>query len=216
MKILNLVTLLVLVSCKFSGEFEAAKNLELKQVKRTVFGNDKVTVVPVVAGKYVAEVDFDKGVFKGKKLELVLNQNGKKVVEAEFKIPENVVIPEQNGTVVITAQESGQNYDLYGELKTTHTASEVRQSTRRCTYTRSVNRCEERCTTTGSTRRCERVCRPVLERHSGYQYYDYRVVTTVKKVDLELYSANTRDEVAQFAGSYSSSSEDVIGSGICR
>ncbi len=217
MKFLCLLSVLVLASCKFGGSVNVSSDLELKQVKERILLKDKVTLVKVPAGAYSAVIDFDKGLLQKRKLELTLSKDGKKVVEADFKIPKDIKIPDYNGSIAVSAAQSGQGYDFLGNVKTVETSSDLRQSTRSCTYHTRAVRCKEECTKNpDGSRSCNRVCKNILVEHRGHQFYEYRLVTKVQNVDIKLSLPEGGAEVAEFKGQETGTYENVISSGICR
>jgi hypothetical protein len=115
-----------------------------------------------------------------------------------FKIPKHEELPTYDGAFELTAAQTGQPYDVKGDVRTSVSRGPERGGTESCRYYDRVERCvrdeqgRERCRWEQVERTGERCIR----------YYDEQ---TIQDLVFDLYKPNTQDNVSQFDGQYSES-----------
>lgn len=226
-----ITTLLLLTSCvNTKGTFVAEEDLLFKRKK---LFSGRLKDVPVRAGNYKATLKFKTK----KKLKLILNGEDKKIV---FKIPEGTRLPSHNGVLNLTASQTGQPYDLYGEVQTDFSRSGQRSERESCSWTTYRRECHRVCEDKDDreprdrddirrdrrrdgdrdgrrrNRNCRRVCEDVPVTHYGYRRVVYHYEYEDKKLFVELMKPASNQMVAAFSGSHHSSNRVVDHSGICR
>jgi len=226
-----LSTLVVVSSCvNYDGNFRAEQKLKLKHT--TVFGNTKTRTLP--AGQY--KTSFE--VTSGKKLKFTFK--GKDTVEVKMKVPDSLKLPETDGTFFFMSEETGQNYDIKGDLKTDYSSSGIIDAVETCSYQRMERQCAPVCSDTAPVvdkndevhparrrearrgnprpdpRRCTVVCRNVSVTRYGNQNVRYRINYTNKTLHLSMNQPNTDKIAATYRGHDQSSYRSYEYRGRCR
>lgn len=222
--------LLLFTSCvNTKGTFIANENLIFK--KKKLFSS-RLKDVPVKVGQYQATLKFKTK----KKLKLYLNDKDSKIT---FEIPKGTKLPAHNGTLNLTAEQTGQPYDLFGEVQTDFSRSGQRSETESCTWTTYRRECHRVCEDKDReprdrddirrdrrrdgdrdgrrrNRTCRRVCEDVPVTHYGHRRVVYHYEYEDKKLFVELMKPASNQMVASFSGSHHSSNRVVDHSSICR
>ena len=218
-----LTTLLFLTSCvNTKGTFIAHEGLVFK--KKKLFSS-RLKDVHVGAGSYEATLKFKTK----KKLSLILNGEDKKIV---FEIPDGTRLPSNNGTLNLTAEQTGQPYDLFGEIQTDFSRSGQHSDYESCSWTTYRRECRQICENKDEEREprdrddirrdrrrdanCRRVCEDVPVTHYGHRNVVYHYEYEYKKLFVELMKPASNQMVASFKGTHNSSTRVVEHSGICR
>ncbi len=217
-----LTTLLLLTSCvNTKGTFLAHEGLVFK--KKKLFSS-RLKDVPVSAGSYQATFKFKTK----KKLKLILNGEDKKIV---FEIPDGTRLPSHNGTLNLTAEQTGQPYDLFGEIQTEFSRSGQHSDIESCSWTTYRRECRRVCTDKADEREprdrddirrdrrdrnCRRVCEDVPVTHYGHRRVVYHYEYENKQLFVELLKPASNQMVASFKGTDHSSTRVVDHSSVCR
>jgi hypothetical protein len=194
-----LLAAFALTGCnEVKGTFSASAPLELKLKKKTV------TLVP---GEYRAELSRNR---KGDELKLEIRA-GKDKNKLSLRLPETTRLPKGSGEFVLRAADTGQAWDVRGQVRVETTVGERERAWESCTiqYNRGY---------------CGRYGRYPYDRYDpyyphdpydpygdrwgrcgGYTYHGYREVefrpvTTTQTVNLEFADAQTDETVGTFAG----------------
>src|SRR5687768_6690322 len=128
----TLVLCLSLFGCDdLSGTIQTQSPLTLKVKKGKLITLD--------VGSHAAKFDYDES---DRELEIKIKDASGKEQKAELKIPSNVAIPERNGSFSLSAAQSGQAFDLSGNVQTQVDTNHF-DGTESCTYTERHERCRE-------------------------------------------------------------------------
>tara|TARA_Y100000296_G_C5148490_1_gene245094 strand:+ start:578 stop:1279 length:702 start_codon:yes stop_codon:yes gene_type:complete len=213
----------------YDGSFRANEKLKFKH--STVFGNTKTkTLRP---GRYNTSFEVTSG---GK---LKFTFRGEDTVEVKVDIPDHIELPTQDGSFFYMAEETGQNYDIQGNLNSEYTSSGIHSGVESCSYTTVERQCRRVCTETPAprpTRRdpaprptrptrptrpvpprvsCRNVCNNVSVIRYGNQNVRYRINYTKKVLDLTMNKRNGGAQVANYRGLEQSSSKSYTYRGRC-
>lgn len=171
--------------------------------KEALTFNVKKKAVSIPAGKYETKVKAAK-----KEVTLEIKVPGqKKATEVSFKVPKGAQLPENNGEFVLTADQSGQPYDVKGSIKTTHVDGPERWDWESCTY--EVQRQE--CWYQGG----QPVCRWVYYTVHGQRDSRYFIRDTTQVVAFDLVNA-TAAAAGSFSGTDRYSQRIYTYQGMCR
>lgn len=196
MKHLTMLFCLVLLSScvrGFDGFFDTKENILL--VHSTTFGNDRNRLVP--KGTYRTEFRVNRS----GKIRLKLRDHGKKTMRVKLDLRDVATLPRQNGTFFVTAQESGQNYDIEGELETRRDNSEVYQRVERCNIRASRPYCYNDCYYDYfGNYRCHTRCTTQTYTIPGYRHVEFYYRNTSKRLSLRFLEPSESKEVAKFEG----------------
>src|SRR5690606_97143 len=88
------------------------------QSTETLTFNVKKGANQVPAGTWNATIEIPSK--KEVRLVVPLSDNKKDLVKASFKVPKGTVFPENNGSFYLNSAQSGQPYDIEGEVSTSH------------------------------------------------------------------------------------------------
>ncbi len=166
--------------------------------------DEKGKLVVLQPGAFEAAFDLDEDENE-RELEIKVKDARGKKHEADLPIPTSVAIPRVAGSFVLTGSQTGQAFDLQGEIQTDERNSGPIDTTESCTYTEPVRRCwtEEFVGRDGRKRR-ERRCEWVNETRWGMREVTYHTVTTTVRGTAEFVDANV-GVIATFQGSNSHS-----------
>ncbi len=218
-------TLLIFSGCvDYDGSFHATEKLKFKH--STVFGNTKTKSLK--AGRY--NTSFE--VTSGKKLKFTFR--GDETVEVKIDVPESIELPSSDGSFFFMAEETGQNYDIKGDINTDYSSSGLISGVESCSYQRVERQCRRVCTEqpilvpaprvdrpTRPTRpvtprvSCRNICQPVSVTHYGHQNVRYRINYTKKTLQLSMNEASADKQVASYRGLDESSSRSYEYRGRC-
>lgn len=225
-----ILTTLLFTSCvNTKGTFVAKENLVFK--KKKIFSS-RTKDVHVSAGKYKATLKFKTK----KKLKLILNGVDNKII---FNIPKGTLLPSNNGTLNLTAGQTKQPYDLFGDVHTEYSSSGQQSSYESCTWTTYRRECRRVCENkadereprdrrdtrrdhrrdgnpNGDRRNCRRVCEDVAYTHYGHRNVVYHYNYQDMSLAVELLKPASNQLVANFKGVHHSSTRVVDHSSICR
>lgn len=201
-----LCVLVVLSGCvDYDGSFRAKETLKLKHT--TIFGRTKTRTLN--AGQY--KTSFE--VTAGKKLKFTFRGNN--TVDVKMKLPRNIDLPNSDGSFFFMAEETGQNYDIKGDLQTDYSSSGIISGVESCSYTRYERRCEPVCS--GSIRpSCSMVCTNVPVTFYGRRNARYRINYTKKSLHLAMNKPKSDILVATYSGYNQSSYRTYEYRGVCR
>lgn len=123
-RLLPLVALsLLAVGCDdLEGVISVRSSLKLKTKKETI---------TLTQGGHSAKIDIDQG---DKEIEIKVKNAEGKTREAKVKIPAGMIIPTHSGRFAITSAQSGQDFDLKGEIDTDVDVGPSQYGTQTCTY----------------------------------------------------------------------------------
>ncbi len=189
----TLLAALFLVSCeKIEGQLNITKDLKLV--------NSKGVTHLLKVGTYSADIQANTS----KKITLRLNNDS----DEKFNFSHDGNIP-SNGPFTISSKMSGQPVDLSGDVKTTTTNSEVRESNQSCTYQRPVQVCFP--IPQGGVS-----CTVQYQTGFGYQWTRYYDRETNKTVNLSVKAMSSVDESADFHGDITFVDRVVLNQSECR
>lgn len=156
---------------------------------------DKDEIVYIPAGSYPAELEFKKK----DRVELDVQLEGAED-DIRLHIPEDVHFPEYNGDIFLSSEDSGQPWDVEGEVETNTTRSDAYSARENCSYRARERICERR----DGRRHCwyEYVTR------YGYKEVEYYNKYTRSNIGLDLIDPASQRLLANFKG-YRSDSEKV-------
>lgn len=225
--------LLFLSGCMdYDGAFVAKENLKFKH--STVFGNTKTKTLR--AGQYNASFEITSG----NKMKFTFK--GSDDLEVKMDVPDHIDLPTSDGTFYYMANETGQNYDIKGDLNTEYTSSGIQSGFESCSYRTVERRCRRVCTEAPAPRvrnprdprvgrqprrprptrpapprvSCRTVCDNVSVVRYGNQDVRYRINYTKKTLTLGMSRPNRNSVVADYTGVEKSSSKSYTYRGRCR
>lgn len=195
----------LLTSCELVGQLKVFETITLK--KGSLF--------------FVLEEDYDPGTYK---VEIEKKRRGLELTIREgfgrdrFLFKTDQDLPTENGSFTLSSSESGQPYDLKGDLETTVTESGTFSSTESCVYdTRWVQKCDyHSCHTHGDTQCCDHHCRMVEEPIYGTQPYEYYNRYTDTKGVFKLLKPSTGRQVAKGTGEKGRTEQVRTWTGTCH
>lgn len=186
-------------SCKLTltGKLEAFDSLSFNPKKK------KHGPILADAGTYSATLSF-----KSKKKIYLKFKDGKKK-KVLFRIPKGKKLPRTSGAFTLLSSESGQPYDLEGEIDTSFSSGPQTTSTESCseTYYRRVCRRNEE-----GKRECYREAYTEYGTRQVTGHYEY----TEKALSSILKDKNSGAVVGQFNGTHHDSTFSVDYYGGCR
>jgi hypothetical protein len=122
----------------------------------------------------------------------------------QLKIPNNNRVPTYSGPISLTHGESGQPFDLRGNINTRESDSAQERGWESCTYTEYHQVCGPRgCHT-------ETISRP------GQQWVEYHYHYTDTSLGVQLFRVGSSSAAATFAGERHSTDRVVDQAGVCR
>ncbi len=224
-----LSSLIVFTSCvDYDGSFRANEKLKFKH--STVFGNSKTKTLD--AGRY--KTSFE--VTSGKKLKFTFR--GDETVEVKMDIPDNIELPTSDGSFFYMSEETGQNYDIKGNLHSEYSSSGIYDGVESCNYIVHERQCQNVCEsveapikrndenrgernpaprpTRPRTPVCRQVCNVVPVTRYGHQNVRYRINTTKKTLTLEMTKPGSGSQVADYRGLDESSVRSYEYRSTCR
>jgi len=228
-----LSTLAIFNGCvNYDGSFRAEEKLKFKHT--TIFGRTKTKTLG--AGQY--KTSFE--VTSGKKLKFTFKGND--TLEVKMKLPRNIDLPNSDGSFFFMAEETGQNYDITGNLKTDYSSSGIISGVETCSYTIYERQCHRVCNDTvvadkdshkyeqgrrgrgDHPRRprrplppsCTMVCNNVPVTYYGNQNVRYRINYTKKGLHLSMNKPQNDKVVATYSGHHQSSYRTYEFKGRCR
>jgi hypothetical protein len=200
---LVIVGLVVLSGCDMDGTLQARRSVTLL--------DKKGRAVELTAGQtYKAELGKDDG-----KVKFDIKVNGKEK-ELRLALPPGAKLPKYEGELMIPASHSRQPVDFYGVINTDVYEGSDSRGTQSCTDQARVRVCKEVPTTRDGRPATEERCDFELRTVSGTQDIVYHDKVTTTSAVIQLLVPNTRDEVARFDGSKSSSDRIVTWTGRCE
>ena len=239
----NLAGLLALslmaVSC-VNLEGNLTVNQQMSVRTKGGFLNLKNKTIQIAAGNYRADLKV-----KGEKnFMLKVSSDKKDEINIPIKSKSDFSIPD-NGPIAISGNDINQPFDLAGNVTTNISNSDIVKTNEGCTYERTERRCEKVCEPQredaprghddkkdgdrsdngrkdgdkgGDDRKekCEIVCRDVQVTLNGNRYAEYHIRRTDRSLIAKLLQANSKNELATFSGSDSSSERVNDYLGECR
>jgi hypothetical protein len=204
-----LMTILCLVGCnELKGSLQVTQQMTLKDKK----GKEIILQPSVIEAK----LEFEDKDEKGKEIDLEFKDiNGKKK-EVEFVVPPGIYIPDREGSFELKSSQSGQAYDLLGEVHTDVDVAGPYNTTEYCTVSVREWVCRNvHFTDREGKRRHRRQCGYEYVSRSGRQDVTYRVTTTTVNGKADIVDG-ARGTIATFTGSASQSvrTNDYVGT--CR
>ncbi|MCM2282851.1 MAG: hypothetical protein NDI61_13510 [Bdellovibrionaceae bacterium] len=188
----------VLAGCEdFSGQMNVTAPFAAL-AKSGRFSQPRSITIP--AGAYSVNVDTK---LSGD-VDLSLKVNGKSET-IRVQIPKDRV-PKENGVFTVSAAESGQPFDLRGELETTYERSHLYRGWDSCTRTVPQQVC-------GYDRDGRYYCRVEYVTVWGQQQVEYYLLTTSRALAIELTKAQT--SLADIEGHNSSTHKVYTYQGYC-
>lgn len=190
-----LITTLVLVACgtEFSGQ--------LKVVDPNLPGIVNGHTLAFPTGTYKATLSI-----KSKSKAVLTLKGASASYDLVFKIPSNVTLPSENGPINLTSQQSGQPFDLVGNLATHSSQTAVQNGQVSCTRQEPETVCwggpHPGCTTHWVN-------------YPGWQQVQYYDVVTEQSLTAELRQTGTAHVSGNLAGSNSDSDRHYISQGPC-
>lgn len=179
-----LLGLLLFTSCvTLDGKLETYQTVTLESTK------GKVTID---AGHHDAKLKWKSK----EKIRLTLTEGKNKKID--FSVPKDVRIPQRRGQMTLTAQQSGQPYDLFANLDTHTRRSPTRYDRESCTQTRRITRCT-------TNPQGERKCWEETVTYHGHREIRYHYVYTLKGLIVELKAPSSEEILAKFDGTDESS-----------
>lgn len=207
----SLLAAFVLVGCQeIQGRFEATAPLVLKQKKETI------TLPP---GEYRAEVSRNR---KGSELEFQIRR-GKQKHEVKLRLPEATRLPKEGGSFVLRAADTGQAWDVRGEMSQETAIGDLIHGHEPCTvqvnrgwcdryggrYPRRGDRYDPYDPYYDGWGRCSYT-------YHGFREVDFREVRTTTFVSLEFSDAQTDLTIGTFNGQRADVVRDYEFIGHCR
>jgi hypothetical protein len=191
--VLTIIGIAALVGCRHSvtGTLEVKDQLTLNKK-----GNQTVVLDE---GSYKATVhSYDK---KDKVVFDIKGLSKKQNVKAEFKIDENMVIP-QNGHVSVSSETSGQPWNLEGDIETEMTRGPQVKTYESCRYGSAFWYCYG----SGAGRMCGWWYDTY---YFGTREVEYHKEVTTRSVDVDFIDPSSQDKVATFDGDKTVNTEIV-------
>jgi hypothetical protein len=179
-KLLLLLSLLTLVSCKsHKGTFTGYEDTTFKGPKYLIGPHKEITIP---TGSYEAKLSpgFNN------KLTLKITINKETSHEIVFKIPENLDLPDENGELKLSSNQTNQTYDSFINVNTIFTDSEVIDTWERCTYITYQTVCRNVCQIVNGSEVCTYVCREEPVTNHGRQNVSYFIRTSEKSLKIDL------------------------------
>lgn len=155
--------------------------------KEALTFNVKKGASTIPAGRWNAQIK----IVSKKEVQLAVAIPGQNsAVEASFKVPKHVKLPQGNGTFELESQDSGQPYDVQGEVSSTHEDSPERWETEPCSYQVQHQVCNH-----GPN---GPVCWTEIYTVQGWRDSRYFVRDTVQKTELNLLNLNKTNVAGNF------------------
>lgn len=190
-----LTAILSLTSCvNLKGVLTTHQTMSFKTKKKTIH---------VSQGAHKATIKFKSK----KKLQLVLTKGRNKKIN--FTIPGNVTIPRSNGEIFLTAAQTGQSYDLHGEIDTEYRSGPSQVSVESCSITRRVKECVRN---DQGQRECRMIERTIEGRKRTRYHMDYQD----KDLFVTFNVPNSAAIAAKFHGTQHTSNKVIERVGPCR
>ena len=184
----------LLSSCvNLKGQLETFQEMTLKGKK----GETTISV-----GEHKAKLRLRSK----KKMTLTLTDGDNK--KFDFKIPEGTKLPQDSGTITLSAGQTGQPYDLEGIVETQTSVGPTRNESEHCTITRRVRRCR-------TNRDGQRVCREEVITLNGRRMIQYHIETQNKGLVLHFYKQD-QSTMGRFDGTEKTSRKIITRTGPCR
>lgn len=196
-KSLMIATALVtLAACELPGTLTANQNLNLVDKKGKV-------VALQAGGSYEASIEKDDGL-----LEIDIEVNGKGRTLKVRPAP-GQQIPQDEGTLFITAAQSGQPVDMHGVLNTDYQQGPEQYGQRTCYEQRPVRVC-------GTSQNGQYVCWTEYRQVQGYQDVRYYNMRTTRTGNINMLNPGTSTVAAQFNGRSVKDEQVLTWQGYCR
>jgi hypothetical protein len=168
-------------------EFEG--RIEVSETLTPIVKKGNKTIAP---GSYDVKVTFpDK-----KKARIEVKIEGKNNnPQIDLKLPSGKSFPEYDGPITLSSQESGQPYDVNGNLRSDIQRTQTVRDEETCTYYVRERECN-------TDKNGNRVCKDRDVAHTGDRPVEYYYEELTQYLDLSLERPNSNVEVAHLGGTY--------------
>lgn len=189
----SLLFLLMAACDPISGQLKLSRGIDVNN--SGLFGSYKTRVE---AGSYNASVEFSSRTDL-----LVKVRTAQGSTKIWLKIPEGKDVASYSGPISLKARESGQSFDLVGQIDTQESDSSTTRTTESCTYTREKQVYKDGKWVT------ETVSYP------GTQEVEYHYHETDTSLSLQLRKPGTKERIGTFSGARNKSSKVYDYEGTC-
>lgn len=209
MKLMSVVTALVALfltsSCvKYDGLFSIQKKITIYHEKH---GQLFARILP--PANYSASLS----VLGDNTVSLNFRLRDGRSVQTDMHLFSFADIPQEEGDFYISYDETRQNYDVKGHVKTKMLQEPVLVKTyESCTYYRDQYQCRRFCDSYG----CYNRCRHYPVRYRGQRYVEYNKTQKVYYLTARLLMPNTDDMVASYKGKAVKPNIDYLFQGRCQ
>lgn len=188
------LSFLTLVSCneKIKGNLALKSQLSVNVTQKSNWCNDgsnceEVVAKTLPAGDYSAQLQFI-----GKRdVEMQVNVN-RDQWRINIHVPKGSDMPTENGSISLTSQQTGQPFDLSGDVKTQKENGQTVREHEQCSYTDYRHECY----VTGNPPTT--VCRDVPYTRWGYRDVEYYNVKAHREVEMNVLAAQSSEVVGKF------------------
>jgi hypothetical protein len=179
------------------------------QVRNPItFKDEKGKTFSLPQGGHATDFDYDHNGGKDSELEIKVKDTSGKKRKVILKVPAGINVPTYRGTFLLTGAQTGQAFDLRGEVQTDVQDSGPQYGSESCSWTRRVERCYR-------DSRGHRRCDWVRETTWGRRDYTYRVETTTVRGYSEFTDVNL-GVLARFDGANTQNRTVRESEGLCR
>lgn len=190
------VALLTLTACELPGTLSANQNVNLV--------DKKGKAVALQAGmSYNASIEKEDGM-----LEIDIDVNGKER-KIHVRPAPGQQIPQEEGTLFVTAAQSGQPVDMHGVLNTDYQQGPEQYGQRTCYEQRPVRVC-------ATNQQGQYVCWTEYQQVQGRQDVRYYNLRTTRTGTIHMLNPGTSNVAAQFNGRSVTDESVITWQGYCH
>lgn len=188
--VLAISGLLILNACKtYDGQLEVRQTLEFNEKKNNF----------IEPGLYDAKLKIDSETSTTLTVAVGSSSKNPKI---KFKIPKQEKLPEDNGPFELSAAQTGQPYDIRGDLKTTVTQSDEKMGYESCQYHDYVYDCYYQ----GGKKHCGYFYKEMRGERCIRYYNRYRD----QVIAFDLLISNSKTSLGKFEGSHRSTERIIL------
>ena len=204
-KVVMLVSVIALSSCvKFTGDLNVKKHLTLYHEGSR--GRLYKRILPPNSYPAILKIREDNQAV------LTFDALDGRFVDTKMSLFDSGDIPTENGSFVIKADDSTQNYDIHATIKTKSKTSEMISGREKCTYLDDRYTCRPYCDYYG----CRDYCGWETVTIRGHRKVEYQEVTSMRRLRVKLMGADSEELYATLKARSSKKKRHYSHTGFCR
>lgn len=151
--------------------------------------------VSIKPGTYKMGFKYDE---KHRDLEIKIKKASEKGkdVKLELTVASDVTMPRDNGSFALMASQTGQSFNLEGQVDTRSEDSGTTRTTESCSIDRTEYICHETCDSEGCN--CSTTCADEVVSYPGSHEVEYYYTTTTRTVNMQFKNSSDSAELAKF------------------